>query len=338
MGHRTGYRHRLGVTSLQHELSTLDALDAQDELAAIPRALLRPARARCTSTATRSACCPREAEAAVLEALEAWRTLGIDGWTSGRSAVVSHRRRARRAAGRARRRAAERGRRDRRDHRQPARAAGHLLPARRAANEDRGRRAGLPVRPVRAAEPDSAARLRSGRALVLVPSRDGRTHRRGRPDRAIEQPDVALAWLPSVLYRSGQLLDMPRLARAAARARRHDRLRLRALGRQRAASPARLGRRLRRVVHLQVPERRAWRGGQPVRARAALRHSAWPGRLVGLRQGPPVRHGNASSRRPRRGRLADRHAVGARRGGPVRLAEGVARGGHRAPAREVAGA
>lgn len=54
----------------------------------------------------------------------------------------------------------------------------------------------------------------SGRDLVLVPSRDGRM---------IEEADiidamtdeVALVLLPSVLYRSGQLLDMPRLIAAA---------------------------------------------------------------------------------------------------------------------------
>ena len=51
--------------------------------------------------------------------------------------------------------------------------------------------------------------------LVLVPSRDGRTIDEDDLIGAIEQPDVALAWLPSVLYRSGQLLDMPRLAAAA---------------------------------------------------------------------------------------------------------------------------
>ncbi len=63
----------------------------------------------------------------------------------------------------------------------------------------------------------SQIRLRGGdpeRDLVLVPSRDGRT---------IEEDDliaaftdeVALAMLPSVLYRSGQLLDMQRLTAAA---------------------------------------------------------------------------------------------------------------------------
>jgi len=51
--------------------------------------------------------------------------------------------------------------------------------------------------------------------LVLVPSRDGRTLDEEDVLAALDRPDVALAWLPSVLYRSGQLLDLPRLAAAA---------------------------------------------------------------------------------------------------------------------------
>lgn len=51
--------------------------------------------------------------------------------------------------------------------------------------------------------------------LVLVPSRDGRTIDEQDVLAALDQPDVALAWLPSVLYRSGQLLDIPRLTAAA---------------------------------------------------------------------------------------------------------------------------
>lgn len=52
------------------------------------------------------------------------------------------------------------------------------------------------------------------RDLVLAPSRDGRTIAE---DDVVEamQPDVALVMLPSVLYRSGQLLDMARLTAAA---------------------------------------------------------------------------------------------------------------------------
>jgi kynureninase len=60
-------------------------------------------------------------------------------------------------------------------------------------------------------------RLRGGDPdddLMLVPSRDGRTI----DEEDIEATftdEVALAWLPSVLYRSGQLLDVARLTRSA---------------------------------------------------------------------------------------------------------------------------
>ncbi|MDP9364112.1 MAG: kynureninase [Chloroflexota bacterium] len=63
----------------------------------------------------------------------------------------------------------------------------------------------------------SQIRLRGGDPtadLVLVPSRDGRTIDERDVVAALRE-DVALALLPSVLYRSGQLLDIPRLAAAA---------------------------------------------------------------------------------------------------------------------------
>lgn len=50
--------------------------------------------------------------------------------------------------------------------------------------------------------------------LVLVPSLDGRTIAEDDIVSAIDE-DVALVLLPSVLYRSGQLLDIPRLVAAA---------------------------------------------------------------------------------------------------------------------------
>lgn len=51
--------------------------------------------------------------------------------------------------------------------------------------------------------------------LLLAPSRDGRTIAEEDILAMLQRSDVALVWLPSVLYRGGQLLDMPRLARAA---------------------------------------------------------------------------------------------------------------------------
>ncbi|MBA3275112.1 MAG: kynureninase, partial [Chloroflexia bacterium] len=52
------------------------------------------------------------------------------------------------------------------------------------------------------------------RDLLLVPSRDGRTIDEDDLIAAMTD-EVALAMLPSVLYRSGQLFDIPRLTRAA---------------------------------------------------------------------------------------------------------------------------
>jgi len=51
--------------------------------------------------------------------------------------------------------------------------------------------------------------------LVLVPSLDGRTIDEEAIIAALRDPRVALAVLPSVLYRSGQLLDLRRIAAAA---------------------------------------------------------------------------------------------------------------------------
>jgi kynureninase len=63
----------------------------------------------------------------------------------------------------------------------------------------------------------SLIRLHGGdpeRNLVLVPSNDGRTIDEAEIIAAFTD-EVALALLPAVLYRSGQLLDIPRLAAAA---------------------------------------------------------------------------------------------------------------------------
>ncbi|MFC6835889.1 kynureninase [Halomarina ordinaria] len=51
--------------------------------------------------------------------------------------------------------------------------------------------------------------------LVVVESRDGRTIAEADIERALDEHDVGLVFLPSVLYRSGQLLDLPRITRAA---------------------------------------------------------------------------------------------------------------------------
>lgn len=50
--------------------------------------------------------------------------------------------------------------------------------------------------------------------LVVVESDDGRTIDEAAVEAALAEHDVDIVWLPSVLYRSGQLLDVPRLTRA----------------------------------------------------------------------------------------------------------------------------
>ncbi|WP_435196028.1 kynureninase [Natronomonas sp. EA1] len=51
--------------------------------------------------------------------------------------------------------------------------------------------------------------------LTVVESRDGRTIDEADVERALEREDVSVLFLPSVLYRSGQLLDIERLTEAA---------------------------------------------------------------------------------------------------------------------------
>ena len=51
--------------------------------------------------------------------------------------------------------------------------------------------------------------------LVVVGSEDGRTIDEAAVEDALAEHDVDIVWLPSVLYRSGQLLDIQRLTRAA---------------------------------------------------------------------------------------------------------------------------
>ncbi|MFB6206491.1 MAG: kynureninase [Haloglomus sp.] len=51
--------------------------------------------------------------------------------------------------------------------------------------------------------------------LTVVESRDGRTIEEADVERALAEEDVALLFMPSVLYRSGQLLDVERLTDAA---------------------------------------------------------------------------------------------------------------------------
>ena len=160
----------------------------------------------------------RDAEAETLRALEQWKTLGIDGWlgadppwfTLGEELGAL----SRRWSGPTRRRSWS-----------PARRRSTSTPSSRPSTdrtgrgEDRGDHARLPLRSLR--PPASQIRLHGGdpeRRSRAGPTRDGRTIEEADLIAALGD-DTALAMLPAVLYRSGQLFDIPRL-----RPRREQRL------------------------------------------------------------------------------------------------------------------
>jgi kynureninase len=198
-------------------LAELDALDARDPLAAFRGRFFIPGDTRYFD-GNSLGLLSREAEQAVLEALGAWRSLAIDGWTgaerpwfylgeelgAAQSELVG--------AG---------------PHEVIATGGItinlHALLATffRPGNGRTKLVADALNFPSDLYALQSHLRLRGldpAEDLLLVPSRDGRTIDEEDVLVALERDDVALVWLPSVLYRSGQLLDMERLA-AAARAR-----------------------------------------------------------------------------------------------------------------------
>ena len=125
-------------------------------------------------------------------------------------------------------------------------------------------------------------------------------------------------------------------------ARLHRRLRPGPRGRQRAAAAARLGRRFRGLVHLQVPEQRARRGRRLLRPRAARREPDLP-RLAGWWGNDPAHalpHAPGAEFVPRAG--ADGWQVS---NPPIlamaplrRVAGAVRRGRHAGPAGQVGAA
>ena len=165
-----------------------------------------------------------------------------------------------------------------------------------------------------------ADRAAPGRATAAArrPARRNRAHRRAaraRPDARHPVPDRATA-------------RSRRARESRARRRRARGLRSRACDGQCAALAARLGRGLRRLVLLQVPERRPGRDGRRLRAREAFRRgSAAARRLVGQRSLEPlrVRHG-IPPLRGRRGLAGQQHAA-ARHGAAEGLARTVRRRG-----------
>jgi kynureninase len=202
------------VTSLEHELTDLDRRDAHDDLASFRERFFIPPNTLYFD-GNSLGLLSREAETAVLATLDEWRTLAIDGWTGGprpwfhigeelgalQADLVGAR---------------------------PAEVAvtGGITTNLHALLASFYRPTDTRTRIV-ADELDfpsdlyalqSQLRLRGldpTDHLVLVPSRDGRTIDESDIVAVMDRPDVALVWLPSVLYRSGQLLDIPRLTVAA---------------------------------------------------------------------------------------------------------------------------
>ena len=184
-------------------------------------------------------------------------------------------------------------------------------------------------------------------AVVILTPRPGERHLRtedvaGYLER--EGASVAVVVLSAVDFRTGAFLDLPAITDAAHRAGAFIGLGPGPRGRQRPRPPARLGRRLRRVVPLQVRQLRAGCGRRLLRARAPRHRSVPgpPGRLVGARPRLPVRH----AVRVRAGRgcrgLADLEPAhpghgagpglpGAVRRGRARPAAGPQRAPHRVP-------
>lgn len=158
--------------------------------------------------------CPNDAERALERVVEEWKSLGIEGWTEGRPPWVDYGDRI------GSRLAPLLGAREHEvvvansttvnihtlvgtflDARDGPRVLVDELnfPTDRYAVESQLRQRGL--------DPDDH--------LVVVESADGRTIDESAIESAIVDHDVDVVWLPSVLYRSGQLLDVERITRVA---------------------------------------------------------------------------------------------------------------------------
>ena len=245
------------------------------------------------------------------------------------SALVHPRRGAGGARGAAGRGRAGGGRRHRHDDGQSARPDGHLLPAAKSAAEDRRHRARFPFRRLRPAESHPPPRRRPASATSCSsPLATGARSPRRTVIAALGD-DVALALLPAVLYRSGQLLDIPRLA-AAARARGIP------LGFDCAHSIGAVPHRFDEwgvdwafwCSYKYLNAGPGATGGLYVNRRhwGTAPGTGW---LVGLRQVASVRHGPRLAGRRRGRRLADLNAAAARHRAAARVAASLPRGGHR---------
>ena len=212
---------------------------------------------------------PKSTADELVAELAAWQQPRRRGALRGRPSLVLLPRVAHRAGRPTGRRAARRGGGDELAHRQPPPPDGVVLPTDRHPPHDSRRGHDVPVGQLRRAQPSRLSRIRPGHG--------GRApgHRR---------PQVAGALVPRARRRHG----CPRVAgrgqlphRRAARhpgdhvgrpCRRGDRrLGSSPCGRERPVDAARLGGRLRRLVLVQVPQRRPRIGRRGVRSRTASR-------------------------------------------------------------------
>ncbi len=245
---------------------------------------------------------------------------------TGRS-VVHLRRGIPRADGADRRRRAVRGRDPEHPDGQPPSDAGLVLPAVRRPTAHPDRRPALPVGPARPRQPPGLPRPRPGggphrgrpadRRGPRPPGGPRGGHRRARADHRVGA------------LRRRQLRDGPGPADPpphgrGPRGRGHGRLGARARRGEPAARPPRRRRRLRGLVHLQVPQRRPGLGGVDLRPRPAHssgQHAAAADGLVGRDARTPLRPERTVRRGHGCGRVEDVDGAALQHG----AARGVAR-------------
>ncbi len=258
------------------------------------------------------------------------------GAPRGGAALAALPRAAARAGRATGRRRAARGRGDELAHGQPAPAdVSFYRPT--GGGTASSSRTPLPLGQLRGAQPGAFHGLDPDTAVVRLRPRPGEDTLRTEDvvDPGREAHRSALVLLGGVNYLTGELMDIPAITaagRAAGAVVGWDLAH--AVGNVPLA-PARLGRRLRRLVLLQVPELRAGRAGRRVRARAApRRRDAAPLRgLVEHRGGHPVRDAPGVAAAAHRRRLADLQPADLRDGPGAHLAGAVRRGRHGGAAR-----
>ena len=218
------------------------------------------------------------------------------------------------------------------DH-QPAPPLRLVLPSHQDALQDHGGVRRLSVRPLRGRDAGALPRLRSrrggdppqapGRRAHAAPRRHPRRH----PGKQ-RFPGDGYARSRELLHRT--VLRPRRHRGRGPRGRGHLRLQPRARHRERPARAARLERRLRLLLFLQIPQRRPRRSLRHLRART-LRRRRLPAalrRLVGQRPRLPLQDAARIRAGPRRTLLATKQRARLLDGRPARLARRLLEGRH----------